>query len=144
MNTSPLKFLSFEDFMKEIARADEKRREVRIPRREVEQLVPVEEDSIDVCVGPDRNNLALNGKLLDIHQSGMCFMALNHGLSEGDLIYIDTLMGKFRFSSDAMVRWALGTQVGVEFLDPSARDAAFLAELYTARLLNSMRDEARA
>lgn len=119
----------------------DKRRIERIPIEEVERLLLEEEESIDVQVGPSSDALKLNGKLLDIHENGMCFMMLNHSLREGDLIYIDALLGKFHFTTDAMVRWTLGSQVGVEFLDSRARDAAFLAELYTARILKGLLDE---
>ncbi len=120
---------------------DDKRRTVRIPTEEVERILLEEEESIDVQVGTSPDQLKLNGKLLDIHENGMCFMMLNHSLREGDLIFIDALLGKFPFSTDAMVRWTLGSQVGVEFLDPQARDAAFLAELYASRILNTLLDE---
>ncbi|HFQ89904.1 MAG TPA: PilZ domain-containing protein [Desulfobulbus sp.] len=119
---------------------EDKRRLARIPTEELERVLLEEEESIDVQVGRAKGQAMQNGKLLDIHQSGMCFMMPGHSLREGDLIFIDAVLGKFRFSTDAMVRWALGAQVGVEFLDPQARQAAFLAELYTTRILNSLED----
>ena len=127
--------------MGEMEKADDKRRTVRIPTEEVERILLEEEESIDIQVGPSPDALKLNGKLLDIHENGMCFMMLNHALREGDLIFIDALLGKFHFTTDAMVRWTLGSQVGVEFLDSSARDAAFLAELYTARILQGLLED---
>ncbi|HEB48971.1 MAG TPA: PilZ domain-containing protein [Desulfobulbus sp.] len=119
---------------------EDKRRIARIPTEELERVLLEEEEAIDVQVGRGRGQEMRNGKLLDIHQSGMCFMMPGHSLKEGDLVFIDAVLGKFHFSTDAMVRWALGAQVGVEFLDPHARQAAFLAELYTTRILNSLED----
>ncbi len=127
--------------MAHMAIPDEKRRIARIPTEELERVLLEEEESIRLQVGRSPEQDLKNGKLLDIHQSGMCFMMPGHGLQEGDMIYIDAVLGKFRFSTDAMVRWALGAQVGVEFLDSIARQAAFLAELYTSKILDSMKEE---
>jgi len=55
---------------------------------------------------------------------------------EDDIIHIDTILGDFAFESDAIVRWTMGSYVGVEFLDSRARNAVLLAELYTEKLLS--------
>ena len=65
----------------------------------------------------------------------------DHVLQEDDIIHIDTMLGDFAFETDAIVRWTLGSYVGVEFLDSRARNAALLAELYTEKLLSMLEDE---
>jgi len=120
--------------------AQDNRKAVRIPTREVEKILLEEGGSIDVQVEADKDLEEKRGALQDIHQNGMCFILANHPFREGDIIHLETQLGKFFFETDAIVRWAMGSHVGVEFLDPQARDAAYLAELYTTRLLNYLKE----
>ncbi|WP_456385066.1 PilZ domain-containing protein [Desulfolithobacter sp.] len=119
----------------------ENRRAVRIPRQVVEQALLAEKGSIYVQVAGEEKNRWQDAVLRDLHQNGMSFVLLDHSLREGDLIHVELRLGGLEFESDARVRWTLRHHVGIEFLDPRARDASFLAEFYATRLLNLLRED---
>lgn len=119
----------------------ENRRAVRIPKQVVEQALLAENGSITVQVAGAEKTRWQDAVLRDLHQNGMSFILPGHSLREGDLIHVELRLGGLDFESDARVRWILRHHVGIEFLDPRARDAAFLAEFYTTRLLNLLRED---
>jgi hypothetical protein len=113
----------------------ERRTAARIPADTLQQISLENEQAIDVKIAPAEGTYEQTASLRDIHQNGMCFLMTDHILKEDDIIHIDTMLGDFAFESDAIVRWTMGSYVGVEFLDSRARNAALLAELYTEKLL---------
>ncbi len=117
------------------ASTQERRSSARIPADTLHQISFEDTASIDVKVAPTEGTYEQIASLRDIHSSGMCFLLTEHILKEDDIIHIDTMLGDFAFESDAIVRWTMGSFVGVEFLDSRARNAALLAELYTEKLL---------
>ncbi len=117
---------------------DERRTAARIPADTLHQLATETEGPIGVNINRLEGSGTATAFLRDIHQNGMSFFLSDHILSEDDIIHIDTMLGEFSFASDAIVRWTLGSYVGVEFLDSRARNAALLAELYTEKLLRFM------
>ncbi|HHD56171.1 MAG TPA: PilZ domain-containing protein [Desulfobulbaceae bacterium] len=117
------------------ATTQERRSSARIPADTLHQISFDDAASIDVKVAPTEGTYEQTASLRDIHSSGMCFLLTEHILKEDDIIHIDTMLGDFAFESDAIVRWTMGSYVGVEFLDSRARNAALLAELYTEKLL---------
>lgn len=119
----------------------ERRTAARIPADTLHQISLENDRPIDVKVVPTKSTYEQTASLKDIHSSGMCFLLTEHILKEDDIIHIDTMLGDFSFESDAIVRWTMGSYVGVEFLDSRARNAALLAELYTEKLLRYL-DEA--
>ena len=114
----------------------ERRSAARIPVETIEQILLDDAKAIDVKLKLPRGANEQTGTLRDIHTDGMCFSVTEHVLQEDDIIHIETYLGDFSFESDAIVRWASGSYIGVEFLDSRARNAALLAELYTEKLLN--------
>jgi len=114
---------------------DERRTSARIPADTLSQIATETEEAIGVKVIPAEGAYDQTASLRDIHQNGMSFFLSDHILAEDDIIHIDTMLGDFAFESDAIVRWTMGSYVGVEFLDSRARNAALLAELYTEKLL---------
>ena len=114
----------------------ERRATARIPLKKIEQLLLDDKQVIDVKVELPRGAYEQIGTLRDIHTDGMSFSVTEHVLQEDDIIHLETYLGDFSFESDAIVRWVLGSYIGVEFLDSRARNAASLAELYTEKLLN--------
>ncbi len=114
----------------------ERRAAPRIPAETIEQLLPDEMQTINVKVELPGGEYEQTGILRDIHTDGMCFSVTEHVLQEDDIIHLETCLGDFSFESDGIVRWVLGSYIGVEFLDSRARNAARLAELYTEKLLN--------
>jgi len=117
---------------------DERRTAARIPADTLHQLAAETEGPIGVNINPSEGADDTTAFLRDIHQNGMSFFLSDHILAEDDIIHIDTMLGDFSFASDAIVRWTMGSYVGVEFLDSRARNAALLAELYTEKLLRFM------
>jgi|GEM_PF-4978428 hypothetical protein len=121
--------------------ADQERRVAhRIPADTLQRIAQRQEENIDVKIAPTTGTYEQVATLRDIHQNGMCFLLTDHVLQEDDIIHIDTMLGNFAFETDAIVRWTLGSYVGVEFLDSRARNAALLAELYTEKLLRMLDD----
>jgi hypothetical protein len=121
--------------------ADQERRNApRIPADTLQRIAQQQEEDIDVKIAPTTGTYEQVATLRDIHQNGMCFLLTDHVLQEDDIIHIDTMLGDFAFETDAIVRWTLGSYVGVEFLDSRARNAALLAELYTEKLLRMLED----
>lgn len=118
----------------------ERRESARIPADTLQQA-EVSSDNVDVNIVPVNNNYDLSASLRDIHQNGMCFFLSEHVLAEDDIIHIDTMLGDFNFETDAIVRWIMGSYVGVEFVDSRARNAALLAELYTEKLLRYVNEQ---
>ncbi len=114
----------------------ERRTSARIPADTLQQISLEDDRAIDVTVAAAEGTYERTASLRDIHSSGMCFLMTDHILKEDDIIHIDTILGDFAFASDAIVRWTMGSYVGVEFLDSRARNAALLAELYTEKLLS--------
>ena len=114
----------------------ERRSAARIPVETIEQILLDDAKAIDVKLKLPRGANEQTGTLRDIHTDGMCFSVTEHVLQEDDIIHLETYLGDFSFESDAIVRWASGSYIGVEFLDSCARNAALLAELYTEKLLN--------
>jgi hypothetical protein len=114
----------------------ERRAAARIPVETIEQLLLDDKQAIDVKVELPRGAYEPIGTLRDIHTDGMSFSVTEHVLQEDDIIHLETCLGDFSFESDAIVRWVLGSYIGVEFLDSRSRNAALLAELYTEKLLN--------
>jgi len=115
---------------------NERRTAVRIPVETIELALLDDVKGIDVKVELPKGTYEQTGTLRDIHTGGMCFTVTEHILQEDDIIHLETYLGDFSFESDAIVRWIMGSYVGVEFLDTRARNAALLAELYTEKLLN--------
>ena len=107
----------------------ERRATARIPLKTIAQVFFDDEQAIDVKVELPQGAYEQTGTLRDIHTDGMCFSVTEH-------ILLEIYLGDFSFESDAIVRWVLGSYIGVEFLDSRARNAALLAELYTEKLLN--------
>jgi hypothetical protein len=120
---------------------DERRTAARIPANTLQQIASEAEGAIGVNVIPAEGAYDQTASLRDIHQNGMSFFLSDHILAEDDIIHIDTMLGDFSFESDAIVRWTMGSYVGVEFLDSRARNAALLAELYTEKLLRYMQSQ---
>jgi hypothetical protein len=118
----------------------DRRTAARIPANTLQQLDAETEEEIDVKIIPTQGTYDQTAALRDIHQNGMSFFLSDHILAEDDIIHIDTMLGDFSFETDAIVRWVLGSYVGVEFLDSRARNAALLAELYTEKLLRYVDD----
>jgi hypothetical protein len=118
----------------------ERRVAPRIPADTLQRIAQQQEEDIDVKIAPTTGTYEQVATLRDIHQNGMCFLLTDHVLQEDDIIHIDTMLGDFAFETDAIVRWTLGSYVGVEFLDSRARNAALLAELYTEKLLRMLED----
>lgn len=114
---------------------NDRRAAVRVPVEMIEKALLDEDKKIDVKVEFSGSTNELTGALRDIHTGGMCFSVTEHVLQEDDIIHLETNLGDFSFESDAIVRWVMGSHVGVEFLDSRARNAALLAELYTEKLL---------
>ncbi|MBW2328411.1 MAG: PilZ domain-containing protein [Deltaproteobacteria bacterium] len=102
----------------------------------IEQLLLDDKQAIDVKVELPGGAYEQIGTLRDIHADGMSFSVTEHVLQEDDIIHLETCLGDFSIESDAIVRWVLGSYIGVEFLDSRSRNAALLAELYTEKLLN--------
>jgi len=121
--------------------ADQERRIApRIPADTLQRIARQQEEGIDVKIAPTTGTYEQTATLRDIHQNGMCFLLTDHVLQEDDIIHINTMLGNFAFETDAIVRWTLGSYVGVEFLDSRAKNAALLAELYTEKLLRMLQD----
>ena len=121
--------------------ADQERRNApRIPADTLQRIARQQEEDIDVKIVPTTGTYEQTATLRDIHQNGMCFLLTDHVLQENDIIHINTMLGNFAFETDAIVRWTLGSYVGVEFLDSRAKNAALLAELYTEKLLRMLED----
>jgi len=120
---------------------DQERRDApRIPADTLQRIARQQEEDIDVKIAPTTGTYEQTATLRDIHQNGMCFLLTDHVLQEDDIIHINTMLGNFAFETDAIVRWTLGSYVGVEFLDSRAKNAALLAELYTEKLLRMLED----
>ncbi len=102
----------------------------------IEQVLLADIKVINVKIELPKGAYEQTGILRDIHTGGMSFTVTEHVLQEDDIIHLETFLGDFSFESDAIVRWVLGSYIGVEFLDSRARNAALLAELYTEKLLN--------
>jgi hypothetical protein len=120
---------------------DQERRDApRIPADTLQRIAQRQDENIDVTIAPTTGTYEQTATLRDIHQNGMCFLLTDHVLQEDDIIHINTMLGNFAFETDAIVRWTLGSYVGVEFLDSRAKNAALLAELYTEKLLRMLED----
>jgi hypothetical protein len=59
-----------------------------------------------------------------------------HGLHKNDQIKIGAMLGKRPFKTTAIIRWATNDKVGVQYVNPKEEDVTFLAELYSAKILN--------
>ena len=115
---------------------NERRVAARIPVDTIEKVLLADIKVINVKVELPKGAYEQTGTLRDIHTGGMSFTVTEHILQEDDIVHLETFLGDFSFESDAIVRWVLGSYIGVEFLDSRARNAALLAELYTEKLLN--------
>ena len=115
---------------------NERRVATRIPVDTIEQVLLADIKVINVKIELPKGAYEQTGILRDIHTGGMSFTVTEHVLQEDDIIHLETFLGDFSFESDAIVRWVMGSYIGVEFLDSRARNAALLAELYTEKFLN--------
>ncbi len=109
---------------------------VRLISRDLLHMLMAEAKVIYVQVATRKGVLKKKGILQDINQGGLCFIMPAHGLRKNDQIKIGAMLGKRPFKTDAIVRWATNDKLGVEFINPKPEDVEFLAELYSAKILN--------
>jgi hypothetical protein len=108
---------------------------VRLPARDVLSILKGNAKVILVQVATTEGILPKKGVLHDIHQNGMCFIMLDHGLQKSVTIRIGTMLAEHAFQTSAVVRWATKDKVGLEYVNPRQDDVTFLSELYSAKML---------
>lgn len=115
------------------------RAEVRLVSKDLLELLMMDmSGSIYVQVIVAQGKPAKKGLLVDINQKGMGLQLKSHDLKKNDSILIGTVLGRRRFTTNAVIRWAKQDKVGVEYINTKPEDYNFLSELYTAKVLNSI------
>jgi hypothetical protein len=109
---------------------------VRLISRDLLHMLMEEAKVIYVQVATRKGVLKKKGILQDINQGGLCFIMPAHGLHKNDQIKIGAMLGKRPFKTTAIIRWATNDKVGVQYVNPKEEDVTFLAELYSAKILN--------
>jgi hypothetical protein len=128
--------LSLESEEDVVEKTRDHRSAVRMVSRDILKMMRENSKVIYVRVATRKGVLNKNGILQDINQGGLCFLMAAHGLHKNDTIKIGAMLGKHSLKTNAIVRWATKDQVGVEYVDPKPEDVTFLAELYSAKILN--------
>jgi hypothetical protein len=109
---------------------------VRLISRDLLHMLMEEAKVIYVQVATSKGVLPKKGILQDISQTGLCFIMPAHGLHKNEQIKIGTMLGKRPFKTAAIIRWATNDKAGVQYVNPKEEDVTFLAELYSAKILN--------
>ncbi len=112
------------------------RKVARIATQDVMKMITDEVKVIYVQVVTKKGLLKKKGILQDISQNGLCFIMPTHEIVKGEPVRIGLMLGKRPFQTAAIVRWATNDQVGVEYRKPKPEDVTFLADLYSAQMLN--------
>jgi hypothetical protein len=120
----------------EVEKTKDHRTAVRMVSQDILKMLTESAQVIYVRVATRKGVLNKNGILQDINQGGLCFLMAAHGLHKHDQIKIGAMLGNHPIKTNAVVRWVTKDQVGVEYVDPKPEDTAFLAELYSAKILN--------
>jgi hypothetical protein len=114
----------------------EHRTAVRMVSKDILRMLTENARVMYVRVATDRGALKQMGVLEDINKCGLCFSMSGHHLQKNESIKIGVMLGKRPLQTNANVRWVTGNKVGVEYVNPKPEDVHFLAELYTAKILN--------
>lgn len=117
----------------------DKRANPRLSTNDVREMFMVNNGPLYVHVATAEGTLKKKGLLQDINHTGMCFIMPAHPLEKGQIIRVGTVLKKFVFKTKAEVRWKTNDQVGIKFIDPKPEDVTFLAELYSAKILNRIK-----
>ncbi len=121
---------------KDVEKTKDHRTAVRMVSQDILKMLTENAQVIYVRVATRKGMLNKNGILQDINQGGLCFLMAAHGLQKNDSIKIGAMLGKRPIKTNAVVRWVTKDQVGVEYVDIKPEDVSFLAELYSAKILN--------
>jgi len=133
----PTLSLASEEDSEDLLTDDESRRAaVRLSSNELKKMLLETPKGISIQIATRRGILPQKGTLQDLSQSGICFIMPDHGLQKNETIKFFTIIGKRPLKSRAIVRWTNKDMVGLEFVDPNPEDVGFLAELYSAMVLN--------
>jgi hypothetical protein len=120
----------------QVEKTKEHRTAVRMVSKDILRMLTDNAQVIYVRVATSKGPLKKMGVLQDINQGGLCFLMTDHELHKNQSIKIGLMLGKRPFQSNANVRWTTKDQLGVEYVNPKPEDVSFLAELYTAKILN--------
>ncbi len=104
--------------------------------QDVMQLMTDEIKVIYIQVVTKKSLLKKKGILQDISKNGLCFTMPTHRIVKGEPVRIGLMLGKRPFQTAATVRWATNDRVGIEYRNPKPEDVTFLADLYSAKVLN--------
>lgn len=116
----------------------DKRSAVRMVSKDILLMIKEHAKIIYVRIATAEGILPTRGALEDINQGGLCFRLPHHPLQAGQSIKIQVMIGKRLLASNARVRWTGKDKIGVQFIDLAKEDVDFLAELYSAKVLNRM------
>lgn len=122
----------------ELKTKTDNRSEVRLPCRDLLDLLMVDSGAIAVQVTASHGKPAKEGLLVDINQKGMGLLLESHDLKKNDSILIGAVLGQRRFTTNAVIRWTGEDKIGVEYINPRPEDYNFLSELYGAKILNNL------
>jgi hypothetical protein len=114
----------------------DKRSAVRMVSKDILLMVNQNAQIIYVRVATENGIIPTRGVLEDINQGGLCFRMPGHSLLKNQSIKIRVMLGKRLFTSNAQVRWVNKDKVGLQYVNPAPEDVNFLAELYSAKILN--------
>ena len=109
---------------------------VRMVSKDILRMLTENARVMYVRVATSKGPLKQMGILEDINRGGLCFSMSGHNLQKNESIKIGVMLGKRPLQTNANVRWVTGNKVGVEYVNPKPEDVCFLAELYTAKILN--------
>ena len=114
----------------------DKRSAVRMVSKDILSMLNENAKILYDRVATQKGILNKRGVLQDIHQGGLCFLLPEHGLKKQQKIKIQVMLGTRPFKSNAVVCWKSTDKVGIKYINPAPEDVSFLAELYSAKILN--------
>ena len=114
----------------------DKRSAVRMVSKDILLMVNQNAQIIYVRVATANGILPTRGVLEDINQGGLCFHMSGHGLLKKQSVKIQVMLGQRLFTTNAQIRWINKKKVGLQYVNPAPEDVNFLAELYSAKILN--------
>ncbi len=118
------------------AESHDNRTAVRLVSDDILKMLMDNAEVVLVQIATRNGIVKKRGVLQDINQGGLCFIMPAHNFKKNESIRVGMMLGRRVFKSKAIVRWVTKDQVGVEYIAPNPDDVEFLAELYSAKILN--------
>ncbi len=111
----------------------ERRAVTRLLAKNVINVLVDKAKGIYVKVATRNGELPKKGIVENIHQQGLCFSMVGHGLSVKEPIIIGILLGKRVIKTQAIVCWETEEKAGLEFKGLNEDDEEFLKDLHSAQ-----------